>query len=174
MTNKLRNNFWNIRALAAWKNFVRYSDHDPHKDIFKSTCELIIKCKILMIQAILKKFYKANLEIQYKHNVNVIVSDAIYAPKNKEVIDVREPIVEIRVVNDDIPIYAPPSYINVINAREPFEDIRVRGPTEDLRVVNNDILIDEREPSKDSISVINVREPIEDRRVIKKIEKREG
>ena len=30
----------------------------------------------------LKKFYKANLEIQYKHNVNVIVSDAIYAPKN--------------------------------------------------------------------------------------------
>ena len=115
----------------------------------------------------LKKFYKANLEIQYKHNVNVNVSDAIYAPKNKEVIDVREPIVDIRVVNDDIPIYAPPSYINVINVREPFEDIRVRGPTEDLRVVNNDILIDVRETSEDSINVINVREPIEDRRVIK-------
>ena len=52
----------------------------------------------------LKKFYKANLEIQYKHNVNVNVSDAIYAPKNKEVIDVREPIEDIRVVNDDIPV----------------------------------------------------------------------
>ncbi len=32
----------------------------------------------------LNKFYKANLEIQYKHNVNVIVSDASCAPKNKE------------------------------------------------------------------------------------------
>ena len=71
-----------------------YSDHDPNKYIFNSTCELIIKYNILMIQAMsvsktrkkiefytLKKSYKANLEIQYKHNVNVIISDAIYAPK---------------------------------------------------------------------------------------------
>jgi hypothetical protein len=47
MTNKLRNNFFgNIRALANWKNFVRYRDHDPN-----NYCELIVKCNIAMLKA---------------------------------------------------------------------------------------------------------------------------
>jgi hypothetical protein len=210
MTNKLRNNFWNIRALAAWKNFVRYSDHDPNKDIFKSTCELIIKCKILMIQAMsvsktrkkiefytLKKFYKANLEIQYKHNVNVIVSDAIYAPKNKEVTDVMSYETHNRKIylepnpkrkrfyaNYNKEINGEPNPTNVTfnsiyrqKAKDTLDDIEtsedifeyndIKRATGDLRSTNNDILIDDREPSEDYINVTNVREPREDITVTK-------
>ena len=85
----------------------------------------------------LKKFYKANLEIQYKHNVNVNVSDAFYAHKNKEIIDVRNPIEDI---------------IDVIDVREPIEDIidviGVREPIEDIRVVNDNIPVSQDENTK--------------------------
>ena len=97
----------------------------------------------------LKKFYKANLEIQYKRNVNVNVSDAIYAPKIKEV----------RRVTFDIPDETEPS-------RDIIEHRDAERPTEDDRAVKINIATNENEPNEDYTNVINVtdnRDPTEDR-----------
>jgi hypothetical protein len=157
MTNKLRNNFWNIRALANWRNLVRYRDHDPN-----NYCQLIVKCNMAMLKVKsvfntrkkkelykLKKFYKANLEIQYKRNVNVNVSDAIYAPKIKE--------------TKRVTFYIPDE---TETSRDIIEHKDVERPTEDDRAVKINIATNENEPNEDYTNVINVtenRNPTEDR-----------
>ena len=111
----------------------------------------------------LKKFYKANLEIQCKRNVNANVSDAIYAPKIKE----------IRRVTFDIPDETEPSR-DIIEHRDverPTEDDRAVkiniATNEDDRAVKINIATNECEPNEEYTNFINVtdnRDPTEDRR----------
>ena len=95
-------------------------------------------------RAEIKRFYEnCNKEINVEPNPINVTFNAIYRPKAKETLDDIE-------TGEDI-----------------FEYNDIRRATEDLRSANNDILIDDREPSEDYINVINVREPSEDITVTK-------
>ena len=90
-------------------------------------------------RAEIKRFNEnCNKEINVEPNPINVTFNAIYRPKAKETLDDIE-------TGEDI-----------------FEYNDIRRATGDLRSANNDILIDDREPSKDYINVINVREPSED------------